>query len=66
MADGTATVTMRGDGWRAITRYQWLVFVVVWLGWTLDAAADFGLLLASAAAGASQFAGVCRGRGAAA
>jgi MFS family permease len=29
-------------GLGAITRYQWLVFVVVWLGWTLDAA-DFGL-----------------------
>jgi MFS family permease len=25
-----------------ISRYQWLVFLVVWLGWTLDAA-DFGL-----------------------
>lgn len=29
-------------GWRSITRYQWLVFAVVWAGWTLDAA-DFGL-----------------------
>ena len=29
-------------GFRAITRYQWLVFVIVWAGWTLDAA-DFGL-----------------------
>ena len=29
-------------GLRAVSRYQWLVFVVVWLGWTLDAA-DFGL-----------------------
>ena len=29
-------------GLRAISRYQWLVFIVVWLGWTLDAA-DFGL-----------------------
>lgn len=29
-------------GFGAITRYQWLVFAVVWLGWTLDAA-DFGL-----------------------
>ena len=27
---------------RGITRYQWLVFFVVWAGWTLDAA-DFGL-----------------------
>jgi MFS family permease len=30
------------SGLRAIGRYQWLVFAVVWLGWTLDAA-DFGL-----------------------
>jgi MFS family permease len=30
------------SGLRAISRYQWLVFLVVWLGWTLDAA-DFGL-----------------------
>ena len=29
-------------GWRAISRYQWLVFLVVWAGWALDAA-DFGL-----------------------
>ena len=29
-------------GWRAISRYQWLVFFIVWAGWTLDAA-DFGL-----------------------
>ena len=29
-------------GLRAISRYQWLVFIIVWLGWTLDAA-DFGL-----------------------
>ena len=29
-------------GLRAISRYQWLVFFVVWAGWTLDAA-DFGL-----------------------
>src|ERR1700722_10855735 len=30
-------------GWvRSISRYQWLVFFVVWAGWTLDAA-DFGL-----------------------
>jgi len=29
-------------GLRAVSRYQWLVFLVVWLGWTLDAA-DFGL-----------------------
>jgi len=30
------------SGLRAVSRYQWLVFLVVWLGWTLDAA-DFGL-----------------------
>ena len=30
-------------GWvRNITRYLWLVFFVVWAGWSLDAA-DFGL-----------------------
>ncbi|MBV8776867.1 MAG: MFS transporter, partial [Alphaproteobacteria bacterium] len=40
MADTTATDI--GGGWRSITGYQWLVFLVVWLGWTLDAA-DFGL-----------------------
>jgi hypothetical protein len=27
---------------RGISRYQWLVFFVVWAGWSLDAA-DFGL-----------------------
>ena len=32
----------RPGGLGAISRYQWLVFLVVWLGWTLDAA-DFGL-----------------------
>ena len=42
MADSTLVATMRSGTWRAITGYQWLVFVVVWLGWTLDAA-DFGL-----------------------
>jgi MFS family permease len=40
MADSSAAVAL--TGFRAITRYQWLVFLVVWLGWTLDAA-DFGL-----------------------
>jgi len=30
------------SGLRAVSRYQWLVFLVVWAGWTLDAA-DFGL-----------------------
>jgi MFS family permease len=29
-------------GWRAVSRYQWLVFFVVWAGWSLDSA-DFGL-----------------------
>ncbi len=38
-AGGTAA---RVGGIRAVSRYQWLVFLVVWLGWTLDAA-DFGL-----------------------
>jgi len=40
MADSSAVVRL--TGLRAVTRYQWLVFLVVWLGWTLDAA-DFGL-----------------------
>src|SRR5580704_3411947 len=39
MADSSAIAL---TGWRAITPYQWLVFLVVWAGWTLDAA-DFGL-----------------------
>jgi MFS family permease len=38
--DGAAVARL--GGWQAISRYQWLVFIVVWLGWTLDAA-DFGL-----------------------
>ncbi len=41
MDRGGAAVVPIG-GLRAISRYQWLVFFVVWLGWTLDAA-DFGL-----------------------
>jgi MFS family permease len=41
MARSSAAVVQLG-GLRAISRYQWLVFFVVWLGWTLDAA-DFGL-----------------------
>src|SRR6202045_2387729 len=41
MDKGGAAVAQLG-GLRAISRYQWLVFFVVWLGWTLDAA-DFGL-----------------------
>src|SRR5258708_5597442 len=40
MADSSAAAQL--SGWRAITSYQWLVFAVVWAGWTLDAA-DFGL-----------------------
>jgi hypothetical protein len=39
MSDGTS---IAGGGSRAISRYQLFVFLVVWLGWTLDAA-DFGL-----------------------
>src|SRR5580704_6263298 len=39
MADSSAIAL---TGWREITPYQWLVFLVVWAGWTLDAA-DFGL-----------------------
>jgi MFS family permease len=42
MNDGTTTAAAIPLGWRGVTRYQWLVFLVVWLGWTLDAA-DFGL-----------------------
>jgi len=41
MEHGGAAVVQLG-GLRAVSRYQWLVFFVVWLGWTLDAA-DFGL-----------------------
>jgi MFS family permease len=40
MADSSLVV--RGTGFRAVSRHQWLVFLVVWLGWTLDSA-DFGL-----------------------
>ena len=41
MNSGGGAIAVSG-GLRAISRYQWLVFAVVWLGWTLDAA-DFGL-----------------------
>ena len=41
MSESGAAVVGIG-GIRAISRYQWLVFFVVWAGWTLDAA-DFGL-----------------------
>ncbi len=40
--DRSVVADNRLGGLAAISRYQWLVFVVVWLGWTLDAA-DFGL-----------------------
>jgi MFS family permease len=42
MDRGGEAVAPLGAGIRAVSRYQWLVFLVVWLGWTLDAA-DFGL-----------------------
>ncbi len=41
MSESGVAVAQAG-GWRAVTRYQWLVFLVVWAGWSLDAA-DFGL-----------------------
>ena len=41
MSDGSL-VSSFATGWRSISRYQWFVFLVVWLGWTLDSA-DFGL-----------------------
>ncbi|HVC62968.1 MAG TPA: MFS transporter [Acetobacteraceae bacterium] len=40
--DSSAVAGGRIGGLSAISRYQWIVFFVVWLGWTLDAA-DFGL-----------------------
>jgi len=40
--DQSGVVAVPAGGLRAISRYQWLVFLVVWAGWTLDAA-DFGL-----------------------
>ena len=37
------TAAAAGWGWlRDITRYQWMVFLIAWLGWSLDNA-DFGL-----------------------
>src|SRR3981189_2318832 len=43
MAELGTTAPGAPAGWvRSITRYQWLVFFVVWAGWSLDAA-DFGL-----------------------
>jgi len=40
--DQSGTAAAGLGGIRAVSRYQWLVFLVVWAGWTLDAA-DFGL-----------------------
>jgi MFS family permease len=40
--DKSGVAVVPFGGLRAVSRYQWLVFLVVWLGWTLDAA-DFGL-----------------------
>ncbi len=40
--DKSGAAVAQFGGLRAVSRYQWLVFLVVWLGWTLDAA-DFGL-----------------------
>lgn len=42
MRDGSGTTAVRFGGLQLVSRYQWLVFLVVWLGWTLDAA-DFTL-----------------------
>jgi MFS family permease len=42
MDNGTGVTAARLDGLRSVSRYQWFVFLVVWLGWTLDSA-DFGL-----------------------
>jgi hypothetical protein len=42
MVDRGGAAAAPVGGIRAISRYQWLVFFVVWAGWTLDAA-DFGL-----------------------
>src|SRR5579872_3071744 len=42
MSHGSSIAAGRLDGWRSVSRYQWFVFLVVWLGWTLDSA-DFGL-----------------------
>jgi MFS family permease len=42
MGDTTQTATGPLSFVRTFTRYQWMVFLVVWLGWTLDGT-DFGL-----------------------
>ncbi len=40
---GQTTATATGWGWvRDITRYQWMVFLVAWMGWSLDNT-DFNL-----------------------
>jgi MFS family permease len=40
--DESGVIAAQPGGLRAVSRYQWLVFLVVWAGWTLDSA-DFGL-----------------------
>jgi MFS family permease len=42
MGESTQTATGPLSFVRTFTRYQWMVFLVVWLGWTLDGT-DFGL-----------------------
>ncbi len=42
MGDTTQTATGPLSFVRTFTRYQWMIFLVVWLGWTLDGT-DFGL-----------------------
>jgi MFS family permease len=42
MSDRTGVAPQSFGGLRSVSRYQWFVFLVVWLGWTLDSA-DFGL-----------------------
>jgi MFS family permease len=42
MDNGSGTVAAQASGLRSVSRYQWFVFLVAWLGWTPNAA-DFGL-----------------------
>jgi MFS family permease len=42
MNNRSGAAAVRLGGLQMVSRYQWLVFLVVWLGWTLDAA-DFSL-----------------------
>jgi MFS family permease len=42
MKNRSGVAAVRLGGLQMVSRYQWLVFLVVWLGWTLDAA-DFSL-----------------------